>query len=253
MPKYEGSCGCYSHSNAVRYGLVAAILINFIEDKQKFFQSRGELVDGMFWSDQKAIAEHLAIEERTLYRAISKLEEEGVIVKRVGYKPGTQVRTTWWKLNSEDASNEVSETDKMVVSETDKMVVSILNKTANNNTDIRNSETAHSAPSVMSFQLMVNIIQGFIRNHKDATEVPLVFNRSKLKEYYQALREWAEDNSISINSSFIHKVLTNVVADMENDGFMNGKPLELAFKPTVLSHYIQGKAKEKGNLNDNEW
>lgn len=144
MPKYEGSCGCYSYSNAKRYGLVAAILMNFIEDKQRFFSNRDELIDGMFWSDQKDIAEQLAIEERVLYRAISKLESEGIIIKRVGYKPGTQVRTTWWKLNSEDASNAVSETTKMAVSETTKMVVSILKKTNNNNTDDRNSENAEN-------------------------------------------------------------------------------------------------------------
>lgn len=89
---------------AMKIGMVAAMVYKELYRKQFYWEGQDKLVDGMFWCDQKAIAEWLLISQDTLTRAIKKLEEEGLIQKNIAYRPGTTIRTTWWKVVKQDFS-----------------------------------------------------------------------------------------------------------------------------------------------------
>lgn len=103
MPKYPGSCGCYNREMAREFGVIAAIIYNDIEDKYDYYEREGELQDGYFYLSQTNRADALAIPRRTYCREVAKLEEAGVIKKKVGYKPGSTTKVTWVKLVRDDA------------------------------------------------------------------------------------------------------------------------------------------------------
>ena len=246
MPRFKGSCGCYSREAALELGLPAAILLNWLEDKYTHYDKKGELVDGMFWADQTGVADELAFEIKMLYRAIEKLEEHGILIKRVGYRPNSTVKTTWWGLVEYipgEKSMGVSESTKMGVSiESTKMGVSILNNT-NNNTN--------GGGGILDYGIMKALIQKFVREHQSQSN-PITFTPSKLKEYYPSLKEWAIDNGINLDRAMVNTVLENAYSEMTNDGWLAGKDIAIAFKDTCIGTRIK-KQQKKGGLNDNEW
>lgn len=244
MPRFRGSCGCYSKDAARELGLPAAIFLNWLEDKYEYHYNKGDLVDGMFYDDQKSIAEDLVFEIKMLYRAIEKVEEAGYLVKKVGYRPGTTIKTTWWGLKK-DGRMGVSESTKMGVSiESTKMGVSILNDT--------NHDTAGvEGGSIMECGMMKAVIQKFIRDHQSQSN-PIAFTPSKFKEYYPELKEWAIVNGIKIDRAKVLTVLENALNEMQNDGWLAGKDMAIAFKDTCIGSRIK-KQQKKGGLNDNDW
>lgn len=102
MPKYPGSCGCYNREMAQEFGVIAAIIYNDIEDKFDYYEREGDLQDGYFYLSQTNRADALVIPRRTYCREVAKLEEAGLIKKKVGYKPGSTTKVTWVKLVRDD-------------------------------------------------------------------------------------------------------------------------------------------------------
>lgn len=124
MPKYRGSCGCYNREMAKEYGVIAAIVYNDIEDKFDYYEKEGELEDGYFYLSQTNRADALAIPRKSYGQALTKLEESGLLVKKIGYKPGTTTRATWVKLIRDDEGDSFSlgENDQSRLGENDQSI-----------------------------------------------------------------------------------------------------------------------------------
>ena len=97
MPKFKGSCGCYNRQDARDLGLATAIVWNDLLDRSEHF---GE---NPMWYDQNDAAERLGMDRRAVNRAITKLNTIGRIEKKIGYRPGSSVTTTWVTIK-EDVS-----------------------------------------------------------------------------------------------------------------------------------------------------
>lgn len=97
MPKFKGSCGCYNRQDARDFGLATAIVWNDLLDRSEHF---GE---NPMWYDQNDAAERLGMDRRAVNRAITKLNTIGRIDKKIGYRPGSSVTTTWITIK-EDVS-----------------------------------------------------------------------------------------------------------------------------------------------------
>lgn len=198
MPKYSGSCGCYNREAALELGLPAAILLNWLEDKYTHYERKGVLVDGMFWTDQSSLADELAFEIKMLYRAIEKLEEKGILIKRVGYRPGTTVKTTWWGLVehiSGEQSMGVSESTKMGVSiESTKMGVSILNDTNEQNQEgVEDGDASINTIPLAAPTTSFVEVETFASDDNDKT---IVVKREIPRKYWNnAVKIWRKDES----------------------------------------------------------
>lgn len=246
MPLYEGSCGCYNWSEAKQFGVTAAILLNWFKNSYRHYKNKGELVDGMFWHDQKDIADEIAFGLKMLYNAIEVLENAGIIQKKVGYRPGTNKKTTWWGFIEDQVPLEVSESAQTALSESVQTALSILKETKENDTNGSNG-----TGSILDRDLMKGIIQKFVRDHQSQSN-PITFTPSRFKEYYPSLKEWAIDNGIKLDRQKILTVLENALDEIQNDGWLAGKDMAIAFKDTCIGSRIK-KQQKKGGLNDNEW
>lgn len=245
MPLYEGSCGCYNWDEAKQFGVTAAILLNWFKNSYRHYKNKGELVDGMFWHDQKDVADELAFGVKMLCNAIDVLEGASVIKKKIGYRPGTTKKTTWWGFDEQymQLRKEISESAQTAVSGSAQTAVSILKETKNNDTNGRGS--------IIDYGMMKALIQKFVRDHQSQSN-PIAFTPSKLKEYYPALKEWAIDNGINIDRQKVLTVLENAYSEMTNGGWLEGKDMAIAFKDTCIGSRIK-KQQKKGGLNDNDW
>jgi len=97
MPKFKGSCGCYNRQDARDLGLATAIVWNDLLDRSEHFD------ENPMWYDQNDAAERLGMDRRAVNRAITKLNTIGRIEKKIGYRPGSSVTTTWVTIK-EDVS-----------------------------------------------------------------------------------------------------------------------------------------------------
>ena len=157
MPKYSGSCGCYNREMARQFGVITAIIYNDLEDKYDYYGREGELQDGYFYLSQTNRADALAIPRKSYGQGLAKLEEAGLIKKKIGYKPNTTTKATWVTLTQEDerAAFSLGENDQSRLGENDQ---SIYNDT-NNETELAESvaetttDDSHMLPSALYARL----------------------------------------------------------------------------------------------------
>ena len=102
MPTKKDDYVFYDIAEAKKYGLRESIILHYLREKHDSFEEKGELVDDMFWSDQKAIADYTAISYRSVSNAVRRLEKRGAISKKISYKPSSLEVTTWWKINDKE-------------------------------------------------------------------------------------------------------------------------------------------------------
>lgn len=88
----------FNRELAKKVGVNAALLYQELQRKYFYWESQGKLDDGMFWCDQGTLAEWLLMHPNTIASASAKLEEAGMIERKVSYRPGTTTTTTWWKI-----------------------------------------------------------------------------------------------------------------------------------------------------------
>lgn len=125
MPKYSGSCGCYNREMAQEFGVITAVIYNDIEDKFDYYEREGELQDGYFYLSQTNRADALAIPRKSYGQGLTRLEEAGLIKKKVGYKPGTTIKATWVMLvrEGERAAFSLGENDQSRMGENDQSIL----------------------------------------------------------------------------------------------------------------------------------
>lgn len=195
MPLYEGSCGCYNWEEAKEYGVIPAIVLNWVKNSYRHYKNKEALVDDMFWHDQTAVADDLALDVRVLYRAIETLEGAGVLRKRVGYRPGTTRKTTWWGFTDEYKNSGVSQSTKMALSiESTKMGVSILNNTDEQDLGEADDDDApvNTIPLAAPTTSFVEV-ETFASDDNDKT---IVVKREIPRKYWNnAVKIWRKDES----------------------------------------------------------
>lgn len=95
----------FNRELAKKVGVNAALLYQELQRKYFYWESQGKLKDGMFWCDQNALADWLLVSTKTISRAITVLEEAGLISKKISYRPGTLTTTTWWSIPGMDSES----------------------------------------------------------------------------------------------------------------------------------------------------
>lgn len=88
----------FSREMAMKFGITAALIYQELKRKQFFWESQGKLIDGFFWCDQAVIADWVLVHTNTASKAIKQLEDADLIERKVSYRPGTTITTTWWKV-----------------------------------------------------------------------------------------------------------------------------------------------------------
>jgi hypothetical protein len=228
----------FDREMAAEHGINAALLYQELKRKQRYWRSQGKLEDGFFYCDQGEIAEWVLVHPNTIGKAAKVLEEANLIEKKVSYRPGTLTPTTWWKVVDDSES-----TPEVISSNHSESDYHIKSNTL--------STTEGGGGSIIDKDLMKSIIQKFIRDHQSQSN-PIAFSPSRFKEYYPALKEWAIDNGIKLDRQKVLTVLENALDEMQNDGWLAGKDMAIAFKDTCIGSRIN-KQQKKGGLNDNEW
>lgn len=228
----------FDREMAAEHGINAALLYQELKRKQHYWRSQGKLEDGFFYCDQGEIAEWILVHPNTIGKAAKVLEEANLIEKKVSYRPGTLTPTTWWKVVDDSES-----TPEVISSNHSESDYHIKSNTL--------STTEGGGGSIIDKDLMKSIIQKFIRDHQSQSN-PIAFSPSRFKEYYPALKEWAIDNGIKLDRQKVLTVLENALDEMQNDGWLAGKDMAIAFKDTCIGSRIN-KQQKKGGLNDNEW
>ena len=92
----------FSREFAREHGITEALIYKEIYRSYFFWKNHGKLQNGMYWCDQKVMADWLLISVSTLGRAIKKLKDKNLIDYETHYRPGTQTTTTWWKIIEKD-------------------------------------------------------------------------------------------------------------------------------------------------------
>lgn len=127
MPRFKDACGCYNKSDAAQFGLATAVVWFDILNHAEIHNINP------VWYDQKRASERLGIPCSTISDSINKLTEAGRLKKKVGYRPGTTVKTTWLEIIAEDLDGNQKSGDR--ISKESGGRISILKDNNNKNTN----------------------------------------------------------------------------------------------------------------------
>lgn len=150
MPRFKDACGCYNKSDAAQFGLATAVVWFDILNHAEIHNINP------VWYDQKRASERLGIPCSTVSDSINKLTEAGRLKKKVGYRPGTVVKTTWLEIIAEDLDGNQKSGDR--ISKKSDSRISILK-----DNNIKNIETSKekSSSSLDDFISLVLETAGF--------------------------------------------------------------------------------------------
>lgn len=150
MPRFKDACGCYNKSDAAQFGLATAVVWFDILNHAEIHNINP------VWYDQKRASERLGIPCSTVSDSINKLTEAGRLKKKVGYRPGTTVKTTWLEIMAEDLDGNQKSGDR--ISKKSDSRISILK-----DNNIKNIETSKekSSSSLDDFISLVLETAGF--------------------------------------------------------------------------------------------
>lgn len=150
MPRFKDACGCYNKSDAAQFGLATAVVWFDILNHAEIHNINP------VWYDQKRASERLGIPCSTVSDSINKLTEAGRLKKKVGYRPGTVVKTTWLEIIAEDLDGNQKSGDR--ISKKSDSRISILK-----DNNIKNIETSKekSPSSLDDFISLVLETAGF--------------------------------------------------------------------------------------------
>lgn len=178
----EDAALSFNRGMAAKYGVTAALLYQELKRKQHYWESQGKLEDGFFWCDQSAIAEWILVHPNTIGKAASTLEDAGLIERKVSYRPGTSVTTTWWRVIPESTQKVIprnhNESDSYIKADT-----------------IANTEGGGDIPLAAVTTPFVEIT---IYDSDDSGNCIAVKHQVSPKEWNKAVRKWRKDESTSV-------------------------------------------------------
>lgn len=145
MPRFKDACGCYNKSDAAQFGLATAVVWFDILNHAEIHNMNP------VWYDQKRASERLGIPCSTISDSINKLTEAGRLKKKVGYRPGTVVKTTWLEITVEDLDGNQKSGDR--ISKKSDSRISILKDNNNKNIETPKPKTSSSLDEFISLVL----------------------------------------------------------------------------------------------------
>ncbi len=104
----------YRAEIAREHGIAVAILLNNIKVFSEYHEQRND----EYWHSMKDIAEVTGLSKYQVAEAAKKAKELGIIDYRQGYKPNSNIKTTYWTLTKIESS-EGKETKPSVGAETE--------------------------------------------------------------------------------------------------------------------------------------
>ncbi len=170
----------FNRELAKKVGVNAALLYQELQRKYFYWKSQGKLNDGMFWCDQGALADWLLVSTKTISRAITVLEEAGMITKKISYRPGTSTITTWWSI---------SETDSESHSGDGQIVASYIKADTTSDTDGGGEDT---------IPLAQGDVQAWLYDTDDNGKTIAVEHTIPRRDWNKGVRKWREDESASV-------------------------------------------------------
>lgn len=178
----EGTVLGFSREMAMEYGVTAALLYQELKRKQHYWEAQGKLEDGFFWCDQNTIAEWILVHPNTIGKAASALEDASLIEKKISYKPGTSMPTTWWRVISESTPKVISrnhnESDFYIKADTSS-----------------NTEGGGDIPLAAVTTPFVEIT---IYDSDDSGKCIAVKHQVSPRDWNKAVRKWRKDESTSV-------------------------------------------------------
>lgn len=145
MPRFKDACGCYNKSDAAQFGLATAVVWFDVLNHAEIHNINP------VWYDQKRASERLGIPCSTISDSINKLTEAGRLKKKVGYRPGTTVKTTWLEIIAEDLDGNQKSGDR--ISKESGGRISILKDNNNKNTETSKEKSSSSLDEFISLVL----------------------------------------------------------------------------------------------------
>lgn len=221
-------------------GVAEAMLIGELASELRYWKKANKLVDGeWFYSTNENLEDRIPFSRPSLKKAADHLEEIGLIETKLMGVPAKK----YYRINA-------AQLEKFFKQDC-KKVYNLGCKDFSTKNIEEEYTTTSSGGSALDFGMMKAIVQKFVRDHQSQSN-PITFTPSKLKEYYPALKEWAIDNGIKLDRQKVLTVLENALDEIQNDGWLAGKDMAIAFKDTCIGSRIK-KQQKKGGLNDNEW
>lgn len=139
----EGVILSFNREMGERFGITGALIYQELVRKQFYWEKQGKLVDGWFYEDQAIIGDWVLCRRETVNRAVKPIIDAGLLEKKAGYKPGTTVRTTWWRApNPNCAFSEVN--PKSLSIEVGSKSLSILNQKESNQYSVAKTKKTDS-------------------------------------------------------------------------------------------------------------
>lgn len=223
-------------------GVAEALLLGELASEHRYWKKAGKLVDGeWFFSTNENLEERIPFSRPTIKKAADTLESLGIIESRLAGTPAKK----HYRINT-------LQLEKFFKQDCQKVYkLDCEDFSTKNNKEEYTTTTSGGSGSIIDFGMMKAVIQKFVRDHQSQSD-PITFTPSKLKEYYPSLKEWAIDNGIKLDRAKVLTVLENALDEMQNDGWLAGKDMAIAFKDTCIGSRIN-KQQKKGGLNDNEW
>ena len=145
MPRFKDACGCYNKSDAAQFGLATAVVWFDILNHAEIHNINP------VWYDQKRASERLGIPCSTVSDSINRLTEAGRLKKKVGYRPGTVVKTTWLEIIAEDLDGNQKSGDR--ISKKSDSRISILKDNNNKNIETSKEKSSSSLDEFISLVL----------------------------------------------------------------------------------------------------
>ena len=171
----------FSRELALKTTVATAVVYNVLEYRKKHFKEQLN-EDGEFWSSIVSIADYTGLTERTVTTAVNTLEELGLVERRTSYRPGTMVKTTFWKVHT---------LNKFQGGNPEKSSGSILKE---GKTKIESGVE----DEVDTIPLAQGDVQAWLYDTDDNGKTIAVEHTIPRRDWNKGVRKWREDESASV-------------------------------------------------------
>lgn len=178
----------FSRELAMKTTVATAVVYNVLEYRKKHFKEQLN-EQGEFWSSIVSIADYTGLTERTVATAVNTLEELGLVERRTSYRPGTMIKTTFWKVHTlnkfQDANPE--ESSGSILKEEKQKIES----------EVEDEEYDIPLANVTTKHVEISVY-----DTDDNGKTITVPHKVTAKEWNKAVRKWRKDSSQFVRIEF---------------------------------------------------
>lgn len=178
----------FSRELAMKTTVATAVVYNVLEYRKKHFKEQLNEQDE-FWSSIVSIADYTGFTERTVTMAVNTLEELGLVERRTSYRPGTMIKTTFWKvhkLNKFQGDNPEKNSGSILKEGKQKI----------------ESEVEDEEYDIPLANVTTKYVEISVYDTDDNGKTITVPHKVTAKEWNKAVRKWRKDNSQFVRIEF---------------------------------------------------